>query len=47
MKYVLKTEGPRRAAFDPARDLNPEQRAVVEAEPGPILVIAAPARRGR
>ncbi len=40
MKYVLKSEGPRRAAFDATRDLNAEQRAVVEAEPGPILVIA-------
>jgi DNA helicase-2/ATP-dependent DNA helicase PcrA len=40
VKYVLKTEAPRRAAFDASRDLNPEQRAVVEAEPGAILVIA-------
>lgn len=40
MKYVLKSEGPRRPAFDAIRDLNAEQRAVVEAEPGAILVIA-------
>ncbi len=40
MKYVIKTERPRHPGFDAARDLNPEQRAVVEAEPGELLVIA-------
>jgi len=40
VKYVIKTERPRHPGFDAAKDLNPEQRAVVEAEPGPLLVIA-------
>jgi DNA helicase-2/ATP-dependent DNA helicase PcrA len=40
LKYVIKTERPRHPGFDAAKDLNPEQRAVVEAEPGPLLVIA-------
>lgn len=40
MKYVIKTERPRHPGFDAERDLNPEQRAVVEAEPGKLLVIA-------
>lgn len=40
MKYVLKTSKPSRPRFDPGRDLNPQQRAVVEAPPSPLLVIA-------
>ena len=40
MKYVLKTSAPARLPFDPRTDLNPQQRAVVEAPPGPLLVIA-------
>lgn len=40
MKYVLKSQRARPPAFDAERDLNPEQRAVVEAEPGRLLVIA-------
>ncbi len=40
MKYVLKSAAPRKALFDLEKDLNPEQRAVVEAAPGEILVIA-------
>ncbi|MBV1860643.1 MAG: ATP-dependent helicase [Nannocystaceae bacterium] len=40
MKYVLKTSKPSRPRFDPTRDLNPQQRAVVEAPPLPLLVIA-------
>ncbi len=40
MKYVIKTERPRHPGFDAAKDLNPQQRAVVEAEPGPLLVLA-------
>jgi DNA helicase-2/ATP-dependent DNA helicase PcrA len=40
VKYVLKTTAPRQVAFDLQRDLNPQQRAVVEAAPGKILVIA-------
>jgi DNA helicase-2/ATP-dependent DNA helicase PcrA len=40
VKYVIKTERPKHPGFDAARDLNPEQRAVVEAEPGKLLVIA-------
>lgn len=40
MKYVLKTAAPKKLPFDLERDLNPEQRAVVEAPPGEILVIA-------
>jgi DNA helicase II / ATP-dependent DNA helicase PcrA len=40
VKYVLKTQAPTKAAFDLDRDLNPQQRAVVEAPAGRILVIA-------
>jgi DNA helicase II / ATP-dependent DNA helicase PcrA len=40
VKYTLKTRQPSRVAFDLDRDLNPEQRAVVEADPNTILVIA-------
>ncbi|MEM9462416.1 MAG: ATP-dependent helicase [Myxococcota bacterium] len=40
MKYVLKTSTPARAPFDPTVDLNPQQRAVVEAPAVPLLVIA-------
>ena len=40
MKYVLKTSSPTRATWDVDRDLNPQQRAVVEAPPGELLVIA-------
>lgn len=40
MKYVLKSSRPTRVGFDLSRDLNPEQRAVVDAEPGHVLVIA-------
>ena len=40
MKYVLKTSSPTKAAFDLDKDLNPQQRAVVEAAPSRILVIA-------
>jgi len=40
VKYRLKTSAPARAPFDPRTDLNPQQRAVVEAKAGPLLVIA-------
>ncbi|MCB9749284.1 MAG: ATP-dependent helicase [Myxococcales bacterium] len=40
MKYVLKTAAPKKLRFDLSRDLNPQQLAVVEAPPGPILVLA-------
>lgn len=40
MKYVLKTSKPSRPRFDPTRDLNPQQQAVVEAPAQPLLVIA-------
>ncbi|MBK6917463.1 MAG: ATP-dependent helicase [Deltaproteobacteria bacterium] len=40
MKYVIKSERPSKPLFDAERDLNPEQRAAVEAEPGMVLVIA-------
>lgn len=40
MKYVLKTSAPARLPFSPEVDLNPQQRAVVEAPPGVLLVIA-------
>jgi DNA helicase-2/ATP-dependent DNA helicase PcrA len=40
VKYVLKTSSPTRASWDLDRDLNPQQRAVVEAAPGKLLVIA-------
>ena len=39
MKYSLKTSAPR-PKLDLGRDLNPQQRAVVEADPGEILVLA-------
>jgi DNA helicase-2/ATP-dependent DNA helicase PcrA len=39
VKYVLKTQAPR-VRLDLARELNPEQRAVVEAPAGHLLVIA-------
>ncbi|RMG97285.1 MAG: ATP-dependent helicase [Deltaproteobacteria bacterium] len=38
--YRLKTERPRGTGLDLSRDLNPEQRAVVEAPPGRLLVLA-------
>jgi len=38
--YVLKTARPVASRIDYAAELNPEQRAVVEAPPGPALVIA-------
>ncbi|MEM7153189.1 MAG: ATP-dependent helicase [Myxococcota bacterium] len=40
MKYTLKTAAPKRAPFDADADLNPQQRAVVEAGSGNLLVIA-------
>lgn len=40
MKYVLKTSAPARLPFRPDTDLNPQQRAVVEAPSGELLVIA-------
>ncbi len=40
MKYVLKTSAPARLPFRPETDLNPQQRAVVEAPSGVLLVIA-------
>ncbi|HWB73577.1 MAG TPA: ATP-dependent helicase [Nannocystaceae bacterium] len=40
MKYVLKSSRARSPGFDADKDLNPEQRAVVEADAGPLLVIA-------
>ncbi len=40
MKYVLKTSKPSRPLFDLDRDLNAQQRAVVEAPAEPVLVIA-------
>ncbi|MGB1014503.1 MAG: UvrD-helicase domain-containing protein, partial [Nannocystaceae bacterium] len=40
VKYVLKTSAPKRLPFDLTKDLNPEQRAVVEAGPRKILVLA-------
>lgn len=39
MKYVLKTAAPTKQAFD-LDALNPQQRAVVEAPPGELLVLA-------
>ena len=39
-KYVIKSTGPRRVPFDLGRDLNPQQRAVVDAPAGEILVLA-------
>ncbi|KIG15855.1 ATP-dependent DNA helicase UvrD/PcrA [Enhygromyxa salina] len=40
MKYVLKSASPPKPKFDLAAELNPQQRAVVEADPGKILVLA-------
>ncbi len=40
MKYVLKTSAPARVPFNAETDLNPQQRAVVQADPGVLLVIA-------
>ena len=40
MKYVLKSSQPAKPAFDLERELNPQQRAVVEAPPGELLVLA-------
>ncbi|MFY0540819.1 UvrD-helicase domain-containing protein [Nannocystis pusilla] len=40
MKYVLKSSAPTRVPFDLSRELNPQQLAVVEADPGEILVLA-------
>ncbi len=40
MKYVIKSTAPRRVPFDLSRDLNPQQRAVVDAPKGEILVLA-------
>ncbi|MCA9638569.1 MAG: ATP-dependent helicase, partial [Myxococcales bacterium] len=40
MKYVIKQVAPRRQPFDLTHDLNPQQRAVVEAPAGEILVLA-------
>jgi DNA helicase-2/ATP-dependent DNA helicase PcrA len=40
VKYVLKSASPPKPAFNLERELNPQQRAVVEAPPGEILVLA-------
>lgn len=40
MKYTLKTSKPRGSGLNLEKDLNPQQRAVVEAPPGQILVLA-------
>lgn len=40
VKYTLKTAAPSKQPFDLARELNPQQRAVVEAPPGELLVLA-------
>ena len=40
MKYVLKTRAPSRPALDLDRDLNGQQRAVVDAPAGKLLVLA-------
>ncbi len=40
MKYRLETSRPAKARFDLERDLNPQQRAAVLAEPGYLLVLA-------
>ncbi|WAS96839.1 ATP-dependent helicase [Nannocystis punicea] len=40
MKYVLKSSAPTRQPFDLGRELNAQQLAVVEADPGEILVLA-------
>ena len=43
VKYVLKTSAPKRLPFDLTKDLNPEQRAVVEAGPRKPLPFVAEA----
>lgn len=40
MKYVLKSASPAKPAFNLERELNPQQRAVVEAPPTEVLVLA-------
>ena len=40
MKYTLKTAKPRGSGLNLDEDLNPQQRAVVKAAPGEILVLA-------
>ncbi len=40
MKYVIQSTAPRRQPFDLTRELNQQQRAVVEADPGELLVLA-------
>ena len=40
MKYVLKSASPAKPAFNLERELNPQQRAVVEAPPQEVLVLA-------
>ena len=40
MKYVVKSSRPRVTSYDLDKDLNEQQRAVVDAEPGYILVLA-------
>lgn len=40
VKYVLKSASPAKPAFNLERELNPQQRVVVEAPPGEILVLA-------
>ncbi len=40
MKYVLESSRPAKPPFDLERELNPQQRAVVEAPPGELLVLA-------
>ena len=40
VKYVLKSASPAKPSFDLGEGLNPQQRAVVEAPPGKILVLA-------
>ncbi|HVI01049.1 MAG TPA: ATP-dependent helicase [Enhygromyxa sp.] len=40
MKYVLKSASPAKPAFNLERELNPQQRAVVEAPPKEVLVLA-------
>jgi DNA helicase-2/ATP-dependent DNA helicase PcrA len=40
VKYVLKSSAPPKPKFDLARELNPQQRAAVEAPPGKLLILA-------
>ncbi len=40
MKYTLQTRAPNKALFDLDKDLNTQQRTVVEAKPGRLLVLA-------